>query len=173
MSVVECDVPYESALGKALIERADFRDAYRAPLRHPEASVIEIFFAIFSHRPAWMNLMLIARNKVAGFAGLETPTTSEILNIEKRDRYIVGQKIGPWPIFFLGPDELIAGRDNKHMDFRLSIMRVRNRNGPSVVVSTLCMVHNRFGRYYLSSITPFHKFGLRKLMASALAAQRL
>ena len=38
------------------------------------------------------------------------------------------------------------------------------------VVSTLCMVHNRFGQYYLSSITPFHKFGLRKLMANALAA---
>jgi Protein of unknown function (DUF2867) len=173
MSVVECDVPPESALGKALIEQADFRDAYRAPLRRPDAGVIEIFFAIFAHRPAWMNLILIARNKVAGFAGLETPATSEILNIEKRDRYRVGQKIGPWPIFFLGPDELIAGRDNKHMDFRLSIMRVRDRDGPSVVVSTLCMVHNRFGWYYLSSITPFHKFGLRKLMASALAAQRL
>src|SRR5215831_18457734 len=113
MSVVECDVPSESALGKALIERANFRDAYRAPLRRPEASVIEIFFAIFAHRPAWMNLLLIARNKVAGFAGLETPTTSEILSIVKRDHYIVGQKIGPWPIFFLGPDELIAGRDNK------------------------------------------------------------
>ena len=173
MSVVECDVPSESALGKALIERADFRDAYRAPLRRPEADVIEIFFAIFAHRPAWMNVLLIARNKVAGFAGLETPTTSEILNKEKRDRYIVGQKIGPWPIFFLGPDELIAGRDKKHIDFRVSIMRVRDSNCPSVVVSTLCMVHNRFGRYYLSSITPFHKFGLRKLMASALAAQRL
>jgi hypothetical protein len=114
-----------------------------------------------------MNLLLIARNKVAGFAGLETPTTSELLNIEKRDRYIVGQKIGPWPIFFLGADELIAGRDNKHMDFRLSIMKVRDGNGPSVVVSTLCMVHNRFGWYSLSSITSFHKFGLRKLMASA------
>jgi Cft2 family RNA processing exonuclease len=54
-----------------------------------------------------------------------------------------------------------------------TVMRIRDRNGPSVVVSTLCMVHNRFGRYYLSSITPFHKFGLRKLMASALAAHRL
>jgi hypothetical protein len=116
---------------------------------------------------------MIARNKAAGFAGLETPTTSEILNIEKSDRYIVGQKIGPWPIFFLGPDELVAGRDNKHMDFRLSIMKVRDGSGPSVVVSTLCMVHNRFGRYYLSSITPFHKFGLRKLITSALAAGRL
>jgi hypothetical protein len=41
-------------------------------------------------------------------------------------------------------------------------------NGPSVVLSTLCMVHNR-----LSSITPFHKFGLRILMASAVAADRL
>ena len=60
-------------------------------------------------------------------------------------------------------------RDNKHMDFRLSIMKVHD-DSPSVVVSTLCMVHNKFGQYYLSLITPFHKFGLRRLMASALAA---
>ena len=68
MSVVECDVPAESALGKTLIERADFSDAYSAPLRHPEAGAVEIFFAIFANRPVWMNLLLIARNKVAGFA---------------------------------------------------------------------------------------------------------
>ncbi|MDI4237494.1 DUF2867 domain-containing protein [Bradyrhizobium sp. Arg237L] len=161
-------VPSESALGKTLIERADFSDAYRAPLRRPEAGIIEIFFAIFAHRPVWMNLLLVARNNVAGFASLETSTTSEILNIQKNDRYIVGQKIGPWPIFFLGPDELIAGRDNKHMDFRVSIMKVRNGNGPSVVVSTLCMVHNRFGWYYLSFITPFHKFGFAQINGECL-----
>jgi hypothetical protein len=173
MSVVECDVPHHSALGKDLIERADFRDAYRAPLNRSDLSVVEIFFAIFTRRPGWMNLMLIARNKAAALAGLEVPTTSEIMNMEKRDRYFVGQKIGPWPIFFLGSDELVAGRDNKHMDFRLSIMKVHDGIRPSVVVSTLCMVHNKFGQYYLSSIIPFHKFGLRRLMASALTQQRL
>src|SRR6516162_812045 len=47
------------------------------------------------------------------------------------------------------------------MDFRLSIMRFRDRSG-------LCMVPNWFGRYYLSSITPFCKFRLRKLMAMRL-----
>ena len=94
------------------------------------------------------------------------------MNMEKRDRYFVGAKIGPWPIFFLGSDELVAGRDNKHMDFRLSIMKVHD-DRPSVVVSTVCVVHNKFGQYYLSSITPFHKFGMRRLMASALAAHRL
>ena len=65
MSVVECDVPFESAPGRALIERADFRDAFRAPLRRPDLGVIDIFLGIFAHRPAWMNLTLIARNKIA------------------------------------------------------------------------------------------------------------
>jgi hypothetical protein len=100
MSVVECDVPRHSALGKDLIERADFRHAYRAPLSRSDLSVVEIFFAIFARRPGRMNLMLIARNKAAALAGLEVPTTEEIINMEKRDRYFVGEKIGPWPIFF-------------------------------------------------------------------------
>ena len=41
MSVVESDVPCHSALGKDLIERAAFRDAYRAlptPLRRTLSS---------------------------------------------------------------------------------------------------------------------------------------
>jgi hypothetical protein len=95
MSVVECDVPRNSALGKDLIERADFRDAYRAPLGRSDRSVVEIFFAIVAQRPGWMNLMLIARNKAAALAGLEVPTTSEIVNMEQRDRYFIGEKIGP------------------------------------------------------------------------------
>jgi hypothetical protein len=173
MRIVECDLPCHSALSKNLIERADFCDAYRAPLSRSDLSVVDIFFGIFAHRPGWMNLMLIARNKVAALAGLEVPTTSEIVNMERRDGYSVGEKIGPWPIFFIGPDELVAGRDNKHMDFRLSIMKVDDEISPSVVVSTVCMVHNKFGQYYLSSIIPFHKLGLRRLMASAVAARRL
>ena len=156
-----------------MIERADFRDAYRVPLRRPDLGVVDIFFGVFAHRPAWMNLMLIARNEAAALAGLETPTTSEIVTLEKRARYAVGEKIGPWPIFFLGADELVAGRDNKHMDFRLSIRKVRDDSGLSVVVSTLCMVHNAFGRFYLAAVIPFHKFGLRNLMARAVDAQRL
>jgi hypothetical protein len=173
MSVVECDVPRHSALDRDLVERADFRDAYRAPLSRSNLSVVEIFFAIFAQRPGWMSLMLIARNKVAALAGLEVPTTSEIMNMAKRERYAIGEKIGPWPIFFLGPDELVAGRDNKHMDFRVSIMKVYDGTRPGVVVSTLCMVHNKVGQCYLSSIIPFHKFSVRRLMVNASAAQRL
>ena len=100
MSVVECDVPRHSALGKDLIERADFRDAYRAPLSRSDLSVVEIFFAIFARRPGWMNLMLIARNKAATLAGLEVPTTAEIMNTEKRDHYFVGERSDHGQSFF-------------------------------------------------------------------------
>jgi uncharacterized protein DUF2867 len=173
MNVVDCEVPAGSALGTELIARADFRDAYCVPLRRSELGVVDIFFGIFAHRPVWMNLALVARNKAVALAGLEVPTTAEIMTLQRKDRYLVGEKIGPWPIFFLGPDELIAGRDNKHMDFRLSIMKLGDGTRPSVVVSTLCMVRNRFGRYYLSAIIPFHKHGVRTLLSNAAAAGRL
>jgi hypothetical protein len=120
-----------------------------------------------------MKLLLIVRNKVASLAGLDAPTASEILNVEIKDRYAVGEKIGVWPIFWLSEDELVAGRNNKHMDFRLSVLKVPDRDGTSVVVSTICSVHNLSGKLYLFFITPFHRYGVRKLMANALAARRL
>ncbi len=70
-------------------------------------------------------------------------------------------------------DEIVAGRDNRHLDFRLSVMKVPHGGGTSVVVSTICTVHNAGGRIYLFFIAPFHKYGVRKLMATALAAGRL
>lgn len=173
MNVVECDVPSGSMLSRELIERAYFRNSYRAPLSRSELGIADIFFGIFAHHPRWMTLLLIVRNKVACLAGLDAPTTSEILHVEIKDRYVVGERIGVWPIFSLSEDEVIAGRNNKHMDFRLSVLKVRDGDGTSVVVSTICMVHNLTGKLYLFFVVPFHRYGVRKLMANALAARRL
>ena len=173
MSVVECEVPAGSVLSRELIELAYFRDAYRAPLSRRELGIVEIFFGIFAHHPLWMKLLLIVRNKVASVVGLDAPTASEILHVEVKDRYAVGEKIGVWPIFWLTEDEVVAGRNNRHLDFRLSVLKVPDGDGTSVVVSTICTVHNLFGRLYLSLVIPLHRYGVRKLMANALAARRL
>lgn len=173
MSIVECDVPSSSMLSRELIERAYFRDSYRAPLSRRELAIVDIFFAIFAHHPLWMKLLLIVRNKVASLAGLDAPTASEILHVEIKERYAVGDKIGVWPIFSLSEAEVVAGRDNKHMDFRLSVLKVPDGDRTSVVVSTICTVHNLSGKLYLFFIVPFHRYGVRRLMTNALAAQRL
>jgi Protein of unknown function (DUF2867) len=67
-----------------------------------------------------MKVALIVRNRIASFLGLDAPTASEILNIDIKSSYSTGEKIGVWPIFSLTETELVAGRDNKYLDFRLS-----------------------------------------------------
>jgi len=143
MDVVECDVPSASMLSRELIERAYFRDSYRAPLSRKELGIVDVFFGIFAHHPLWMKLLLIIRNKVASLADLDAPTASEILHVEVKDRYAVGEKIGVWPIFSLSEDEVVAGRNNKHMDFRLSVLKLSDGDRASVVVSTVCTVHRQ------------------------------
>jgi Protein of unknown function (DUF2867) len=170
-SVVECEIPSASGLDRCLIETAYFRDSYRATLSHPRASIVDIFFAIFGHHPIGLKLLLIVRNRLASLCGLEAPTAAEIMNIEVNGEYKVGDKIGVWPIFSLTENEIVAGRNNKHLDFRLSVLR--QTEDQSVVVSTLCTVHNGAGKVYLFFIVPFHRWGVRRLLSRALAAGRL
>src|SRR5262245_54840706 len=173
MSVIECDVPASSALDRELVGRCDFRDSYRVPLSHPELGMAEIFFAVFGHTPFWMKAMLILRNALVRLVGLEVPTVDEIMKPQVKTTYRVGDKIGPWPVFFVGENEIIAGRDNKHMDFRLSVLKVKDGAAASVVVSTICSVHNLFGTIYLSLIVPFHRSGVQALLSGAVKAGRL
>ena len=142
-------------------------------MARPELGIVEVFFAVFGHTPRWMKTLLIARNVVARRFGLEAPTVAEILKPAMRTSYSVGDKIGPWPIFFIGDNEIVAGRNNKHLDFRLSVLRLMDGNAESVVVSTVCSVHNLAGQIYLFFIVPFHRTGVKSLLANAVAAKRL
>ena len=173
MCVIECDVPTSSALSRDMIRSAYFHDSYRVPLARRKLTIVEIFFALFGHTPRWMKVLLIVRNAIARWCGLEAPTVAEILKPAVRASYDVGDKIGPWPIFFIDDNEIVAGRDNKHLDFRLSLLRVTDGDGESVVLSTICSVHNLAGKIYLFFIVPFHRTGVRSLLANAVAARRL
>src|SRR6266700_2108180 len=121
----------------------------------------------------WMKLILIVRNAAARVFGLEAPTVNEIMKSTVLSEYRVGDKIGPWPIFFIAENEIVAGRNHKHLDFRLSVLKATDGAATSVVVSTICTVHNVFGKIYLFFIVPFHRKGVRSLMSNAVVAKRL
>lgn len=173
MHIIECDVPPGSALDRDMVRTAFFHDSYRVALTRPELSIVEIFFALFGHTPGWMKALLITRNAIARRCGLEAPTVAEILKPAIRSTYGIGDKIGPWPIYFIGNHEIVAGRNNRHLDFRLSVLRVSDGGAESVVVSTICPVHNVFGKIYLFFIVPFHRTGIRALLSNAVVAKRL
>jgi hypothetical protein len=118
-------------------------------------------------------LLLVARNAIVRPFGLKAPTYTEIMHGGFKTGHAVGETIGRWWIYFISDDEIIAGSNDKHQDFRVSVLRIRNAETASVAVTTVCTVHNLFGKCYLFFVAPFHRYGVRKLMSNATAAQRL
>ena len=168
-----CDIPAGSALSRDVVEAAYFHDSYRAPLAREELGIIPIYVALFGHSPLFVKLLLIARNAVARLAGLEVPAMRDIMNFEVRESYRIGDKIGPWPIFSIDAWEIVAGRNNKHLDFRVSVLKQTDDGQANVTVSTICLTHNLAGKIYLFFVVPFHRFGVKALMSRAVAAKRL
>jgi hypothetical protein len=113
------------------------------------------------------------RNCLATWCGLHGPSASEILNPRFKRGYVVGDTIGVWPIFALTETELVAGRDDKHLNFRVSVLKLSQGDTPGVAVSTVCNVHNRFGKFYLTFVVPFHRWGVQRLIFNAIRAGRL
>ena len=173
MPIMACDLPAGTALDPDMLAHADFRDAFSVRLSQPGRPPAALFVAIFGHRPWWMKMVLIARHAIGSAFGLASSRPSDILSVTAGANPGQGGSIGGWPLFWLDEQELVAGRDNRHMDFRLSLMTIDRATGQDLVVSTLCRTHNRFGRLYLAAIIPFHRWGLRLLVRRARAAGRL
>lgn len=165
-------LPSGSLLDKQMVANAYFWDSYATAVRNENLDIIGAFEAIFGHQPPLLKAALIVRNWLARLAGLKAPSTSEIARFERKADYLVGDTIGPWPIFVLTENELIAGRDNSHLDFRLSILRV-HAPAEFLVVSTVCKTHNLSGKLYLYFVEPFHRWGVKRLIANAVSSGRI
>ena len=173
MTIVTCELPPHTAIEREMRDHASYTDAYRVPLRSAEASVIDLFFAVFGHHPPWLKAILLGRHRIGAWFGLDGAAAADILRPTRQGAYRAGDTIGPWPIHSCTDDELVAGRDNKHLDFRLSILKDTSGAQPCAVVSTVCRTHNRFGRIYLMAVVPFHRWGVKRLLRRAQQAGRL
>jgi hypothetical protein len=173
MGVIRCDLPAYTAVEPKLIQQAFFSDSYRVPLARRDASVVDIFFAVFGHHPAWLKAILLARHRAGALFGLRAARTAQILAPARAAGYRPGQHIGPWPIHFLGERELVAGANDKHLDFRVSVLKQIGEQGDSAIISTVCRAHNGFGKLYLRLIAPFHSWGVRLILSRAIRAGRL
>lgn len=169
----ETSLPATSLIDRALLLRSDYRESIAIELSRADLSTIDAFFAIFGHRPGWMKSILILRNALAAPFGLEVSRHRDILSVERKPAYAVGDSLLGWTIFVHTPAELIVGRDNAHLDFRVSILREDAREQPRAVISTICDAHNMFGVAYLKAVLPFHKRGFRWLIARARSSGRL
>ena len=90
-----------------------------------------------------------------------------------KQSYVAGDKIALFTLFSQSGDELIAGGNDRHLAFKVSVLKVVEPEATKVVLTTIVSPHNLFGRVYLFLILPFHKVGVKTLMRNAVVAGRI
>jgi hypothetical protein len=146
--VIVTRLPASSQL-HARVASGDFLDCYaiEASLRPRQAAEIITDF------PAWARGLLKIRRVVTAPFGLSNDGPPAV------------DKVGPFPVEIETPDELIAGFNDKHLDFRLSVM---SWNG-QVSLATWVHTHNLGGSVYLGGIMPFHILIVRNALKRVAA----
>lgn len=150
MSVTEIIV----ALPNPALPNSDWADAYKTVVKTPYASAREAAEAIIAGFPFWTYPMLALRQIIVLPLGLKGAgvdhDNSDMLSI--------------FPIKADMPAQLIAGFDDKHLDFRLIVDVADSGAGQSVTLTTVIKRHNWAGRLYLSAVIPFHRAIIRSAL---------
>jgi len=154
-AVTPVSLPPESRVA-AVYAATDLADAYSIELPAEASTNPEVLARfIFSQRSSWMTGLMAVRDAVVAGFGLKTARHLKSAGDENKK-----SRVGIFRIYSTGQTEIVLGEDDKHLDFRLSLLY---SDTPSplgerrLTLSTVVHCHNRLGRAYIFLIAPFHR----------------
>ena len=125
-----------------LLPGQQFADAYG--IAAPEGmDAIAAMQKIFAGTPRWITALMSVRNALVGVGGLKTAPISQ------------------FPVIRQSADEVLVGFDDQHLDFRIRLAISADRQ---ISICTAVRTHNRFGRFYLGCVLPFHRIISRRML---------
>lgn len=160
--------PANSALA-GLYGDADLVDAYAVTLPGSAPDDVAALARAALEKPApWFVALLDIRDAVMSVTGVKS---SQRIRREAGRRGV--ETIAFFPIMGRSSNELILGEDDRHLDFRASVL-VRSHDGDGqreLVLTTVVHCHNLLGRAYLRAISPFHRLVVRSNLARLARAR--
>ena len=143
-----------------LLAGAQFVDAYSIAVARRALDARQAAKQMLTRQPRWAEALLALRNILVAPFGLKRSGASERAPKEM---------IGMFPVLSASPDRLIAGFDDKHLDFRIVVDVATAGTAQNVTATTLVLTHNWLGRTYLAIILPFHRLIVRTLLQQVAA----
>ncbi|MBJ7312652.1 DUF2867 domain-containing protein [Rugamonas sp. CCM 8940] len=116
---------------------------------------------IFAQQAPWIGRLMHLRDALVSIFGLKTT---------KQLSTVGDARVAFFKIYERRAHEIILGEDDKHLDFRLSILRRDEAGASQVVMSTVVHCHNLLGRSYIRLIAPFHRMVVRSNLRQAALA---
>jgi len=132
----------------SLLAGAQFADAFRIATAQSDLDARHAAEAMIARQPRWIELLTALRNILMTPFGLKTSGA---------EPGVARDMIGLFPVVSETPERLVAGFNDKHLDFRLVVDVAAAGPGRNVTATTLVLTHNWFGRAYLAVILPFHR----------------
>lgn len=143
-NVTATDLPAQSLLHDR-VASGDFLDCYSVASDLPPRRAAEVI----TDFPGWARFLLHIRRVLTAPFGLSN------------DGPAAADKVGIFPVETETRRELIAGFNDAHLDFRVSVLSQDGR----VFLATWVHPHNIGGRLYLRTILPFHILIARDALA--------
>jgi hypothetical protein len=146
-----------------LYRGAFLADAYAIGLPKGATPDILVLARFAFERPApWVERLMGLRDRLVGGFGLKKASDLRAGTAGG------GPRIGFFRIYETHADEVVLGEDDRHLDFRVSVMR--SPAGDSLTAVTVVHCHNLFGRNYIRLIAPFHRLVVRSALQQAARA---
>ena len=142
--------------GDVLLTGAQFTDAFGLDVDGQKLDARQAAERMMGRAPRWIDALLNLRNILVAPFGLKTSGAS-----------VVAPRgmIGIFPVISETPERLVAGFDDRHLDFRVVVDVAPSGAGQQVTATTLVKTHNWLGRTYLAIILPFHRLVVRTMLA--------
>lgn len=148
-------LPSRSALASAF-ESVNLADAFSIQLPSDASKDPDVLARfIFSVQPSWIGALIHLRDAIVASLGLKTAKHLATLSRDPK-----ANRISIFKVFGASDTEVVLGENDKHLDFRVSILCAPASSpmaGTRLTLSTVVHCHNRLGRAYLSVIAPFHR----------------
>lgn len=155
---VPVSLPAQSGVAR-LYEPVHLADAFAIPLpagamRDPET----LARFIVAHQPAWIDRLTRVRDLIVACFGLKT--AGHLAALAKDEK---AGRVGIFRIYGTSATEIVLGEDDRHLDFRVSVLC----GAQDVTVTTVVHCHNLLGRIYLFVIAPFHRLVVKASLRRA------
>ena len=147
-------------------EAMDLADAFATRLPFGTSSDPEVLWRfLISQQPSWIGWLTNVRDAIVACFGLKTAKHLATLPGDGRT-----DRIGIFKVYQRTETEIVLGEDDKHLDFRLSVLRTLDLPpalGGQLTVSTVVHCHNLLGRAYILVIAPFHRLVVKASLRHA------
>ena len=143
-----------------LLAGAQFADAFGLDIDGQTLDARQAAERMIGRAPRWIDAMVALRNVLVAPFGLKTSGASATTPQDM---------IGMFPVISQTPDRLVAGFNDRHLDFRVVVDVATHGAGQQVTATTLVKTHNWLGRTYLAIILPFHRLVVRTMLRQVAA----